>query len=70
MWQIRAVQDMYLMKYQAMIRLVLDHDCVGFGSAAKSVLSKIYRIQVKAIQVCSGATLLPVLETGKVPIKD
>ncbi len=41
--------------YLALIRSVLDYGSVAYGSAAKSLLKKLDRIQAQALRVCSGA---------------
>ncbi len=41
--------------YVALIRSVLDYGSVAYGSAAKSLLKKLDRIQAQALRVCSGA---------------
>ncbi len=58
--------------YVALIRSVLDYGSVAYGSAAKSLLKKLDRIQAQALRVCSGAfktSPVPALqEMGEMPL--
>ena len=68
-----AERDTLHMIYQAMIRSSLDYGCVIFGAAAKTTLSKLDRVQAKALRVCCGAfrtTPIPALlvEMGEMPL--
>ncbi len=38
-----------------MIRAILDYGCMVYGSAAKSQLEKLEKIQSQALRVCCGA---------------
>ncbi len=59
--------------YVALIRARIDYGCVVYGSAAKSVLSKLGVIQACALRICLGAVktapvcALPV-EEGEMPL--
>lgn len=44
-----------LMFYRSYIRSIIDYGCVFYGSASNSNLTKIDRIQYKAIRICIGA---------------
>ena len=62
------------MIYRAMSRSILDYGCVVFGSAAKSVICKLARVQAKALRVCNGTfrmTSIPVLliEMRELPLE-
>lgn len=62
------------MIYQAMIRSKLDYGCVIFGAAAKTIHSKLDRVQAKALRVCRGAfrtTPIPALlvEMAEMPLR-
>lgn len=69
-----AERDTLFMIYQAMIRSNFDYGCVIFGAAAKTTLSKLDRVQAKALRVCCGAfrtTSIPALlvEMGEMPLR-
>lgn len=52
------------MIHQAVLRSSLDYGCVVFGSAAKTILSKLDRVQARALRICCGAfktTSIPAL---------
>ena len=40
--------------YVGLIRTVLDHGCVAFGSAANTSLQRLDNIQYQALRLCSG----------------
>lgn len=70
-----AERETLLMIYRAMIRSTLDYGCVVFGSASKSVLEKLDRLQAKALRICCGAfrtTPIPALlvEMGEAPLRN
>lgn len=60
--------------YIGLIRSVLDYGYVAYGSASKSVLAKLDKIQAEALRICSGAfktTSVPALqvEMGEMPLE-
>ena len=44
-----------LMIYRATIRAAIDYGCLAYGSACKTVLTKLNVVQAKALRICSGA---------------
>ncbi len=59
--------------YSTMIRAILDYGCMVYGSAAKSQLGKLERIQSQALRICCGAyPSSPVsalqVEMGEMPV--
>lgn len=59
--------------YSTMIRAVLDYGCIAYGTATKSQLGKLERIQSRALRICCGAyPSSPVsalqVEMGEMPI--
>ncbi|XP_051991578.1 zinc-alpha-2-glycoprotein-like isoform X2 [Xyrauchen texanus] len=59
--------------YSTMIRTVLDYGCIAYGTATKSQLGKLERIQSRALRICCGAyPSSPVsalqVEMGEMPI--
>ncbi len=60
--------------YISMIRSIMDYNCLVYGSANKSNLIKLDRIQSQALRICCGASLTsPVsalqVEMGKMPLQ-
>lgn len=39
----------------SLIRSTLDYGCTVYGSAAKSVLTELDRVQMRALRICLGA---------------
>ena len=60
--------------FRAMIRSAIDYGCMIYGSAASSVISKLDRVQAKALRVCCGAfSTIPtpalLIEMGEMPLE-
>ena len=60
--------------YIALIRSRKDYGSVGYGSAAKSVLSQVDIIQARALKTCLGAIKTAIicslqLEAGEMPLR-
>ena len=58
--------------YQALIKSFLDYGCLVYGSAAKSALQRLDRIQSKALRLCgvpSGPVEVLQVDSVELPLR-
>ena len=59
--------------YRALIRTTIDYGCIVYGTAAKTCLQRLDRIQYLALRICIGAFKSPsvcvlLVEAGEMPL--